>query len=71
MDFPGLYHPSTTVGPLDYFVCPYRTVVDRFSLVFQHLRVHVKGSIGESSLWVCPYFSSSVPHVLLVLFEWF
>ena len=25
-----LYHPSLPVGPLEYILCPYRAVVDRF-----------------------------------------
>ena len=40
-------------------------------LVGQHWCVHALESIGKYCLWVCPYFSSSVQHVLLVLIEWF
>ena len=52
-------------------LCPYWADVDKFLLVSQHLKVCVKRSLGESLLWVCPYFSSSVLHVLFVLFGWF
>ena len=34
-------------------------------------RVHVKESAREHCLWPCPYFSSSIPHLLFVWFEWF
>ena len=63
--------PSLPAGLLDYLLCPYQAVVDKFLLVSQHLHIHVKGSIGERCLWVCPYFSDSVLHVLFVLFGWF
>ena len=39
-------------------------------VVVQHLHIRVKESIGELCLWVCPYFSNSVPRVLSVLFGW-
>ena len=55
------YHPSLLEGPLNYILCPYRAVVDKFLSVFQHLHVNVKGSIGERHIWFCFYFSSSVP----------
>ena len=42
-----------------------------FSLVGQHVHVRIKGSIGEHYLWVRFCFSSSVPHVLFILFWWF
>ena len=42
-----------------------------FELFVRLKHVHVKGSIGERSLWVRPYSSSSVPHVLFVQFVWF
>ena len=65
------YHPSLPAGLLDYILCPYRVVADKFLLVCQHLHVCVKGSIEEHCLWVCPYFSSSVPHVSFILFGLF
>ena len=53
--FPGsltirLYHPSLPVGLLDYILCPNRAGVDKFSLVDQHLPVHVKGFLRERRL---------------------
>ena len=76
MDFPDslspfVYLPLLPIGLQDYIRYPYRAVVDKFLLVGQHLHVCVKGSIGEYRLWVWPYFASSVPHVLFVLFWWF
>ena len=68
---PPLSHPSLPAGLLDYIICPYRSVADKFQLVVQHLHVRVKGSIGERYIWVRPYFSTGVLHVLFVLFEWF
>ena len=59
-----LYRPSLPVSLLDYILSPYRAVVDKFLLVVQYLYVRVKGSTGERCLWVRPYFSTSVPHVL-------
>ena len=53
-----LYHPSFLTDPLDYILCPYRAVIDRFQLVIQHLHIRVKGPIEERHLWVllqlCP-----------------
>ena len=43
----------------------------KFFLITQHLHVCVKGSIGKRCLWVYPYFSSCVPHILFVLFGCF
>ena len=63
-----VYYPSLPAGLLDYFLYPYRTVVDKFLLVSQHLHIRVSGSIREHCLWVCLYFSSCVPHVLFVFF---
>ena len=58
-------HPSLPAGFPNYILCSYRPVGDKFLLVGQHLYVCVKGSVREHHLWVRPYFSSSVPHVLL------
>ena len=66
-----LYHSSLLAGLLDNILSPYRTVVDEFLLIGQHLHVPVKGYLGERHLWVRLCFFFSVPHVLLVLFEWF
>ena len=65
------YHLLLPVGPLDYIQCPYKAVVDRFLSVVQHLNDRVKRSIGEYRLWVRSCFSSSVRHVLSVIFVWF
>ena len=46
--------------------CPYRAVEDKFEFIVQHFHVLVKGPL-EHRLYVRPYFSSSVPHVLSVL----
>ena len=48
-----------------------RTVVVRFLMVNQILLVRVKGSTGVHCLWIRPYFSSSVPRVFCIKFEWF
>ena len=48
-----LYQPSFPAGPLDYILCSYRTIVDRFKPTVQHLHVRVKGFREERS-----YFSS-------------
>ena len=75
--FPGLFlsirpnHPSLPAGLPYYILCPHRAVVSKFLLVGQHLYFHVKGFIRERHLWFRPCFSSSVPHVLFVLFAWF
>ena len=50
----------------DYILCPYRAVVDKFLLVGQYWRVHIKKCIEECPLWVPPCFSSSAPHVLFI-----
>ena len=42
-----LYPPSISAGLLNYILCPYRAVVDKFQLVVLHLRIRVKGSINE------------------------
>ena len=46
-------------------------VVNKFLLVGQHLHVCVKGSLGECHLWVRPYSSSSIAHVLLSYLDGF
>ena len=56
---------------LDYILCSYGAVVDKFVLVSHHLLVRVKRFIGERRLSVRPYFSSNVQHVLSVLFVCF
>ena len=61
------YHPSLLVGLPNYILCPHRAVVDKFLLNGQHWYIHVKGSIGECHLWVCPCFSSSVPAYLVYI----
>ena len=33
--------PSLPAGPPDHILCPYRTAVDKFSLVVQNLRVNI------------------------------
>ena len=58
-----VYHSSLPVGLLYYIPCPHWTVIDKFSLVDQHLHVCMKGSI-KHCLWIRPYFSSSVRHIL-------
>ena len=65
------YHLLLPAGLPDNILCPYRAVVSKFWLVIQHWHIHVKGFIGESYLWVHPFFSSSVLHMLFVLFGWF
>ena len=56
MDFPdslslslslSLSRPPLPAGLFDYILCLYRTVVDKFLQVVQHLLVRVKGSIGD------------------------
>ena len=66
-----LYHPYVPAGLLDYILCLYRAVVDKFLLVVQYSHIRVKRSIGERRLWVRRYYSSSVLHVLFILFGWF
>ena len=56
-----LYHWSLLTGFPGFILCQY-WAVDKFLLVILHLCVHVKGSIGECHLWVCPCTSSSIPH---------
>ena len=68
---------------LSLSLSPFISIIPRFrmaflttscvhtKLVIQNLNIHVKGSIGEHHLWVHPYFSSSVPHILSILFGWF
>ena len=65
------YHPSLLTGLQDYILCHHRAVVGKFLSVGQHWHVHGKGFIGELYLWFSPCFSSSVPHVLFILFGWF
>ena len=65
------YHPSLPAGPLNWILCLSRTVIGMSLLVDQQWHVYVWGSIGERHFWVCPCFSSSVPHVLFVLLGWF
>ena len=66
---PFIYHPSLPAGLLDYILCLYRAVIDKFWLVGQHLLIHMKGSIGEHHLWVHPYFSSSVSCLIWMVLE--
>ena len=54
------------VGLPGFILRSYTAVVDKFLLVVLHLRVPVKGSIGEYSLWVRPSSSSGFPHVLFI-----
>ena len=65
-----LYHPSLPIGLLDNILCPYWAILDKVLLVNQHLQVRVMRSIGERRLWVCPWFSSSIPHDLFMLMGW-
>ena len=65
------YHPPLPAGLLDYILCPYRAVVDKFFLVNQLWPVCMKWPIGECHLWIPLYFSSSVTHELFVFFGWF
>ena len=66
-----LYRPSHSTSSLDYILYLYRAVVDRFKSDIQLLLNRVKEFTGERRLWVRPYFSSSVLHVLFVWLEWF
>ena len=50
------YHPSPPAVLPNYILCTHRADVNEFLLVSQH--------------WVCPCFSSSVPHMLFVLLGW-
>ena len=65
------YHPSLPASPLNYIQCPHRCDVNKFFLVGQHWHVYLLGPIEERYLWVCPFFSTSVLHVLFVLFGCF
>ena len=65
------YHPLLQAGLLDYILCPYRAVVDKFQLVIQHLHVRAQGYVGERRLYVRPYYFISVLHAWFVLFAWF
>ena len=65
------YHTPLLSGPFDYTLCSYRAVENKFLSIGQHLRVHFKWCIGKWHVSVNPYYSSSVPRVLLVLFWWF
>ena len=74
--FPWLSQQSSlssiaSAGIQDYILCVYRAVVNKFYLVVQHLHVSVKGYIEECRLWFRPYFSSSFPRQLLVLYGYF
>ena len=60
------YYPSLAADLLDYILCLYRVVVEKFLLVGQYLHVHVKGSIRDRL-----YFSFSLLNVLFVLFGCF
>ena len=71
LSYHSSFHTSLPVSLLDYILCPYRDIVCKFLLVGHHWQVHVKGSIGDHLLWVCPYFSSSVLYVLFIIFGWF
>ena len=49
MDFPDSlticsYDPSLPAGLLDYILCLYRAVLDKFLSVGQYLHVRIKGS---------------------------
>ena len=63
-----LYRPSLPVCLPCNILYQNRAVVVRFLLVAQPLFVRVKGSTAVHRLWVRPYFSNSVPHVLFVSF---
>ena len=65
MDFPDFLSPFISIV-YHFQLCPYKAVLDKFKLVVQHFLFHVKESMGEHYLWVHPYFSSSVLHVLFV-----
>ena len=43
------YHPLPLGGLQDYILCLYRAIIDKFLLVSQHIHIHEKGSIGETS----------------------
>ena len=65
------YRPSLQAGLLDYILCLYWAIVCKFLLVGQLWHVHVLGSMGECLLRVRPFFSSSVPLALSILFRLF
>ena len=56
-----LYHPSLLAGLLDYIMCPYRAIVNKFLFVSQPLHVRVKSSIEKKvtviSLSFSPFIS--------------
>ena len=60
-------HPSSPEILPNYFLCLYKADVNKFLLVGQRWYVHVKGSTKERHIWVRPCFSSSVPHILIIL----
>ena len=62
----NLYRPSLPAGIRGYILYQYRAVVDRFYRVSQLLIVRVKGFTGVHRLWVPPYFSKSLLHVLFI-----
>ena len=57
------YHPSLLAGPLNYIQCPYKPDL---SLCWSANA----NEFIEHPLWVCPYFSCSVPLVSSVLLGW-
>ena len=69
------YHPSLPANPPNsvhtglpnHTQCPYRDDVNMFLQVSQLWHVHVLGSVEKHRLKVCPCFSSSASHVLIVL----
>ena len=61
-----LYHPLLPVDLPGHILCTYGAVADKFQLVVLHLCVPAKASMGKCHLRICPYFSSSVRHVLFI-----
>ena len=64
-----LYNLSLPAGLLDYILCPYRAVADKFYLVSQHLHVCVKEFTGECRLWVRPNFFICLVHLIWAVLE--
>ena len=67
----GPYHTSFSADLPDDILCPQEASRGKFLLVGQHWQVHMRRSIGERHLGICPCFSNSVPYVSFVVFGCF
>ena len=65
----GLYHPSPPTDLLNYNLCPYRSVEDKFLLVVQHLHVRLKKTSLVSSSLLLQQFPKCIISLIWMVLE--